>query len=42
MMTPHERALVAIFDLRELDRYFKDLRDAWTDLVIARMELDFL
>lgn len=41
-MTPHEQALLAIFDLRELDRYFKELREAWTDYVIATMELELL
>lgn len=42
MMTPHERALLAIYDLKELDRIRNEMQERWEALVIAGMEVEFM
>lgn len=36
-----ERAILAIYDLRELDRQRDEMQRRWTDFVIAVMEIEF-
>jgi len=40
-MTEHDRAQ-AIYDLQEIARQHERMEQAWVDVVIAAMELDFV
>lgn len=41
MATDRERAILAIYDLRELDRQRDEMQRRWIDFMIAAMEIEF-